>query len=47
MMRLLYNTLAIIFCILTLGIFDLKIEYSDGSSFNYKGWVSRLMKGGE
>lgn len=45
-MKFLYNFLAILFCIITLGIFDLNIKYSDGSSFNFKGWVGKLMKGG-
>ncbi len=46
-MKLFYNTLAILFCVITLGIFDLDIKYSDGSSFNFQGWVGKLMKGGE
>lgn len=46
-MEFLYNTLAILFCIVTLGIFDLSIKYSDGSSFNFEGWAGKLTKGGE
>lgn len=41
-MKLIYNTCAVLFCILTLGIVDLKIKYSDGTRFEWVGWITRL-----
>lgn len=43
-MKLVYNTYAVLFCIITLGIIDLEIKYSDGTHFKWVGWVSRVMK---
>lgn len=43
-MKLIYNTCAVLFCIITLGIIDLEIKYSDGARFKWVGWVTRLLK---
>ena len=41
-MKLFYNTLAFLFCALTLGLVDVEIEYSDGTRFKWVGWFSRM-----
>lgn len=46
-MKELYNTIAFLFCILTLGFVDINIEYSDNTEFKWVGWITRIMKGGE
>ena len=43
-MKLLYNILAFLFCVLTLGLVDLEIKYSDGSSFSHKSWIRLFWK---
>jgi hypothetical protein len=43
-MKLIYNTCAILFCIITLGIVDLEIKYSDATCFKWVGWVSRVVR---
>lgn len=40
-MREIYNTIAILFIIVTFGFVSVNIKYSDGSTFNYRGWVNR------
>lgn len=42
-MKLIYNTCAILFCIITLGIVDLEIKYSDSTRFKWVGWTSRII----
>ena len=37
-MKILWILLAIIFIILTLGIVDVEMDFTDGSSFRYHGW---------
>lgn len=46
-MKLFYNTIAVLFCILTLGFVDLNVKYSDQTEFRWVGWISRLRQGGE
>lgn len=46
-MKLLYNSIAILFCIVTLGFVDLNIKYSDKTEFKWVGWITRIVKGGE
>jgi hypothetical protein len=41
-MKVIYNTLAVLFCVMTLGFVDVRIKYSDGTRFEYVGWVSRF-----
>lgn len=41
-MKLLYNLMAIIFCIVTLGFVNVYIRYSDGTEFNWVGWIKRI-----
>ncbi len=43
-MKLIYNICALLFCIITLGIIDLEIKYSDGTRFKWVGWVSRVVR---
>lgn len=43
-MKIIYNTYAVLFCIITLGIIDLEIKYSDGTRFKWVGWASRIIK---
>lgn len=43
-MKALYNTMFVLICILTLGIFDLTFYYSDGSKTSYTGWVTRIWR---
>ena len=41
--KLFSNSLALLFCILTLGFVDIRIKYSDGTKFEWMGWVSRAI----
>ena len=43
-MKLLYNIGAFLFCLITLGIVDLELKYSDGTHFKWVGWVTRLIR---
>ena len=45
-MKVIYNTMAVLFCIVTLGFVDLSIKYSDKTEFKWVGWISRILKGG-
>ena len=45
-MKLIYNSIAIWFCIITLGFVDVNIKYSDKTEFKWVGWISRILKGG-
>lgn len=38
-MKALSITLAVIFIIMTLGFVDVQLEWTDGSSFKYRGWL--------
>lgn len=38
-MKTLWITLAIMFIIVTLGIIDVKLKFTDGTSFIYQGWL--------
>lgn len=40
-MKIFFNTLAFLFCILTLGFVDVEIKYSDKTGFKWVGWTSR------
>lgn len=42
-MKFVYNFCAILFCIITLGIVDLELKYSDGTYFKWTGWITRLI----
>lgn len=42
-MKILYNSILIAFCALTFGLVDVTVRYSDGTSFEWRGWVSRIM----
>lgn len=42
-MKGLYNTIAILFIIVTFGAVSVNIKYSDGSVFKYRGWVDNLI----
>ena len=46
-MKAIYNTMAVLFCLITLGFVDLNIKYSDKTEFKWVGWISRILKGGE
>ena len=41
--KLFSNSLAFLFCILTLGFVDIRIIYTDGTKFQWVGWVSRAI----
>ena len=41
------NTIAVLFCMLTLGFVDLTIIYSDRTQFKWVGWISRITQGGD
>lgn len=43
-MKLIYNMVATLFCICTLGFVDLEVKYSDGTKFKWVGWISRLIQ---
>lgn len=43
--KIIYNTIAVLFCILTLGFVDLNIKYSDKTQFKWVGWISRIIQG--
>ena len=43
-MKVIYNICATLFCVITLGIVDLEIKYSDGTRFKWVGWITRLME---
>ena len=43
-MKLFYNTLAFLFCVLTLGLVDVEIKYSDRTRFKWVGWFSRMFQ---
>lgn len=45
-MKVIYNTIAFLFCLITLGFVDLNIKYSDNTEFKWVGWISRILKGG-
>lgn len=40
-MKRLYMLFAIIFIVLTLGFVDLEMEFTDGSTFKYHGWLHK------
>ena len=42
-MKIFYNIQAILICILTLGFVDVKIKYSDGTKFEWIGWITRMI----
>ena len=42
-MKLLDNLLAFLFCIMTFGLVDIEIRYSDGTRFKWVGWVTRII----
>lgn len=41
-MKLIYNLIAIMFVIMTLGFVNVEIKYSDGSHFKWDGWIKRI-----
>lgn len=41
-MKILSIVLALLFIIFTLGFISIEIKYSDGSRFEYKGWINRI-----
>ena len=43
-MKFAYNCLWVWFCICTLGIVNVRVKYSDGSKFEWVGWVSRIQR---
>lgn len=45
-MKLIYNTLALLVCVLTLGVFTLRVIYSDGTKFEWIGWIDKFTKRG-
>lgn len=45
-MKEIYNAVAFLFCLLTLGFIDLNIKYSDETEFKWVGWITRIVNGG-
>ena len=43
-MKIVYNTIAFLFCVLTLGFIDLELKYSDGSKYKWVGWITRFQR---
>lgn len=41
-MKIIYNTLCFMFCVLTLGFIDLRVRYSDDTQFKWVGWITRI-----
>ena len=41
-MKILWILLALVFIILTLGIIDVEMNFTNGSFFRYRGLISRL-----
>lgn len=41
-MKIIYNTIATLFCILTLGFVDLRLRYSDGTKWEWVSWCTRF-----
>ena len=40
-MKIIYNTICVLICVLTLGFADLEVKYSDGTRFKWVGWCTR------
>ena len=45
-MKEIYNTIAFLICLITLGFIDINIKYSDKTEFRWVGWITRMLKGG-
>ena len=45
-MKEIYNTIAFLFCLITLGFIDINIKYSDKTEFRWVGWITRMLKEG-
>lgn len=43
-MKIIYNTIAVMVCIFTLGFADLEVKYSDGTRFKWVSWCTRFRK---
>ncbi len=43
-MKEFYIMLAILFIVCTLGLVDIRLKFSDGSKFEYKGLISRIIE---
>lgn len=41
--KLSINFFAFLFCVLTLGFVDMRIIYTDGTKFQWMGWISRII----
>ena len=41
-MKIIYNTIFILLCIITLGFFDLRFHYSDGTQIKWTGWITKI-----
>ena len=44
-MKALWITLAIIFIIITLGIIDVEMSFTDGTRLTYKSWLHLIIGG--
>lgn len=43
-MKILYILGCLIFTILTLGFVSVYVHFTDGSEFNHKGWIDRILE---
>lgn len=43
-MKALYITLGTLFIVITFGFADIKLNFSDGTVFNYRGWNHLFFK---
>ena len=42
-MKIIYNTICVLICVLTLGFANLEVKYSDGTRFKWVGWATRYV----
>lgn len=43
-MKVLYITLGVLFIIITFGFVDIRLKFSDGTAFDYRGWNHLFFK---
>lgn len=43
-MKIFWILLALVFIIFTLGIIDVEMSFTDGSSFRYRGWLHLFIR---
>lgn len=41
-MKFVYNFMCFVFCVLTLGFINIRVKYTDGTKFEWIGWIKRI-----